>query len=194
MLSDASDAPDAIDADGWHSQAQRHPSPNYTARASQAIALIVIHNISLPPGVFGGDDIIHLFTNRLAVGTHPAYRSLAGVQVAAHFLIRRGGELLQFVSCHDAAYHAGESCWRGRAQCNAFSIGIELEGTDTTPYAEAQYQRLLALLADLLEAYPAAQIAGHCDIAPARKTDPGVAFDWARIFAHLGNRYDGRAA
>jgi AmpD protein len=147
----------------------------------EAVTLLVIHNISLPPGEFGGDAIERLFTNALDCGAHPYFRTLAGVRVSAHFLIRRDGELLQFVPCTLRAWHAGVSAWRGRSRCNDFSIGVELEGADDVPYTEAQY-RVLAELAHALQlAYPIADVAGHCDIAPGRKTDPGPSFDWPRF-------------
>ena len=146
----------------------------------EAVTLLVIHNVSLPPGEFGGDAIVRLFTNKLDCAAHPYYRALAGLRVSAHFLIRRAGELLQFVPCAKRAWHAGESAWCGRSGCNDFSIGIELEGADDVPYAEPQYRVLAELTRALQSAYPIAAIAGHCDIAPARKTDPGPSFDWPR--------------
>lgn len=146
-----------------------------------AISLVVIHGISLPPGQFGGDDVERLFTNTLDAAAHPAYASIAGLKVSAHFLIRRDGELVQFVSCHDRAWHAGVSSWQGRERCNEFSIGIELEGTDTVAYTPAQYRQLAALLPALRARYPLVAAVGHSDIAPGRKTDPGRAFDWARL-------------
>ena len=146
-----------------------------------AVTLLVIHNISLPPGEFGGDAIVRLFTNELDHTAHSYYRTLSGVRVSAHFLIRRAGELLQFVPCTKRAWHAGASAWRGRSGCNDFSIGIELEGTDDVAYTEPQYRVLADLTRALQSAYPIAAIAGHCDIAPARKTDPGPSFDWTRF-------------
>jgi N-acetyl-anhydromuramoyl-L-alanine amidase len=146
-----------------------------------AITLLVIHSISLPPGEFGGDGIERLFTNDLDCAAHPYYRTLAGARVSAHFLIRRTGELLQFVPCTKRAWHAGASAWRGRSACNDFSIGIELEGVDDVPYAEQQYLVLEDLTRALRSAYPIADIVGHCDIAPGRKTDPGSSFDWVRL-------------
>lgn len=147
----------------------------------EAVTLLVIHGISLPPGEFGGDAILRLFTNDLDCTAHPYYRSLAGIEVSAHFLIRRTGELLQFVPCTKRAWHAGVSSWRGRGDCNDYSIGIELEGTDDMPYAEPQYHVLADLARALRAAYPIADIVGHCDISPARKTDPGPSFDWPRF-------------
>ena len=147
----------------------------------EAITLLVIHNISLPPGEFGGDGIVRLFTNDLDYAAHPYYRTLDGMRVSAHFLIRRTGELLQFVPCTKRAWHAGASAWCGRSRCNDFSIGIELEGADDVSYAEPQYRVLAELTRALQSAYPIADIAGHCHIAPARKTDPGPSFDWPRF-------------
>ncbi len=145
------------------------------------IELIVLHNISLPPRVFGGSGIVELFLNRLQPDAHPYYAGIAQLRVSAHFLIRRDGELIQFVACTQRAWHAGVSSWRGREQCNDFSIGIELEGADDIPFEEVQYQRLRTLLAELKACYPIAEIAGHSDIAPDRKTDPGPAFSWESI-------------
>jgi len=170
------------DADGRVDAARFVASENWDERPpGEAITLLVIHNISLPPGEFGGDAIERLFTNSLDYTAHPYYRSLAGIRVSAHFLIRRAGEMLQFVPCTKRAWHAGVSAWCGRKGCNDFSIGVELEGTDDLPYTEAQYRVLTDLTRALQSAYPIAAIAGHCDIAPARKTDPGPSFDWTRF-------------
>jgi N-acetyl-anhydromuramoyl-L-alanine amidase len=144
------------------------------------IELLVIHSISLPPGEFGGPGIIDLFTNRLDPEAHPFYREIAAVRVAAHFLIRRDGGLIQFVSCGRRAWHAGVSCWRGKPACNDYSVGIELEGADHHSFDSRQYNRLAELTRAIHERYPIADIVGHCDIAPGRKTDPGPLFDWAR--------------
>jgi AmpD protein len=174
----------AIDA-GYATTARQIRSPNRDARPEgTAIDLVVVHGISLPPGHFGGDAIARFFTNRLDPHAHPYFASIAGLRVSAHFLIRRDGELLQFVGCHERAWHAGVSSWKGRERCNDFSIGIELEGTDETPYAGAQYAMLARLVRALRRAYPIADVVGHSDIAPSRKTDPGPAFDWSR-FARL---------
>ena len=171
-----------VDAAGCVDAARYLASPNCDERPpGEAVTLLVIHNISLPPGEFGGDGVVRLFTNELDYAAHPYYRSLADVRVSAHFLIRRSGELLQFVPCAKRAWHAGESAWCGRSRCNDFSIGIELEGADDVPYAESQYRVLAQLTRVLQSAYPIADIAGHCDVAPARKTDPGPSFDWARF-------------
>lgn len=172
-------------ATGLVDSARQAPSPNHDARPGwAAIDLVVIHGISLPPGELGGPFIDQLFQNRLDPAGHPFFAGLAGLRVSAHFLIRRDGELVQYVPVHRRAWHAGISSFEGRAECNSWSIGIELEGTDTRPYEEAQYETLTALLAELRGVYPAitsSRIAGHAEIAPGRKTDPGEAFDWARI-------------
>jgi AmpD protein len=158
------------------------PSPNFGPRPDGAgISLLVVHNISLPPGQFGGREIEDFFCNQLDHSAHPYFKTIEGVQVSAHLLIRRDGALVQFVSLLDRAWHAGRSCFEGQEECNDFSIGIELEGTDDTPYTAEQY-RMLAKVADLImTAWPditANRITGHCDIAPGRKSDPGPAFDW----------------
>ena len=171
-----------IDADGRANLARWIRSPNSDARPpGAAISLVVVHGISLPPGQFGGNDIARLFTNRLEPSTHPSYAAIAKLRVSAHFLIRRDGGLLQFVSCNDRAWHAGASEWKGRARCNDFSIGIELEGADDVPYTAAQYTMLGRLARVLMHRYPIADIAGHSDIAPGRKSDPGPAFDRTRL-------------
>ena len=168
--------------DGWVHGARRCPSPNFNARpAGDDVSLLVIHNISLPPGRFSGHYIDDLFCNRLDCDAHPYFDGLRGLQVSAHFLLRRSGELVQYVSIHDRAWHAGRSSYGGRENCNDFSIGIELEGTEDRPYTRRQYRRLVALTVLLLRACPGLspeRIAGHADIAPGRKTDPGPAFDW----------------
>jgi AmpD protein len=143
----------------------------------------VIHNISLPPDEFGGPGVIELFTNRLDPAAHPYYETIRDLRVSAHFLIRRDGELIQFVTCELRAWHAGVSSWKGRARCNDFSIGVELEGTDTLPYTDAQYESLADLTRALFAHYGALDIAGHSDIAVGRKTDPGPAFDWKRFLS-----------
>lgn len=157
-------------------------SPNCDWRANPAdIRLLVVHNISLPPGEFGGDGVLELFTNHLDPAAHPYYASIHDLRVSAHFFIRRNGELIQFVACNKRAWHAGASSWRGWERCNDFSIGVELEGDDYTPFADVQYAQLNALIALLKPAYPGLAIAGHADIAPGRKTDPGAHFDWLRV-------------
>lgn len=174
-----------IDALGWLEEGERIPSPNFDDRPEGEIRLLVIHNISLPPGEFGGDGVRQLFTNTLDAKAHPYYAAIAGVKVSAHFFIRRDGHIVQFVSCLKRAWHAGESCWQGCTRCNDFSIGIELEGTDMLPFTEAQYAALNQLTLTLRAAYPIGGIAGHSDIAPQRKTDPGPCFDWACYLSRL---------
>ena len=179
----------AIDSAGRANLARQLRSPNRDARpAATAIALVVVHAISLPPGAFGGDGIARLFTNRLDPAAHPYYATIAGLRVSAHFLIRRDGKLVQFVSCNDRAWHAGASSWNGRDCCNDFSIGVELEGADDVRYAAAQYTMLARLVKALVRRYPIEGIVGHSDIASGRKTDPGPAFDWPRLRRLLAPR------
>jgi AmpD protein len=171
-----------IDDRGIVAAARQMPSPNRDERPPDAtVRLIVIHGISLPPGEFGGSGIVELFTNRLDPSAHPYYATIVDLHVSSHFLVRRDGELLQFVPCSERAWHAGASCWNGLARCNDFSIGIELEGADDTPYEPAQYATLNRLVDALRVRYPIEDVVGHSDIAPERKTDPGPAFDWARL-------------
>ena len=164
-------------------------SENFDARpAGSEIDTIIIHGISLPPGEFGGPAIEQLFTNCLDPNAHPYFKEIEGLTVSAHLLIRRDGELAQFVSFNDRAWHAGASSFRGRSRCNDFSIGIELEGLDDVPYEAAQYDALCSVIEALKRAYPALSnrcIAGHSDIAPGRKTDPGPAFDWLQLYDGL---------
>ncbi|EXI93170.1 MAG: 1,6-anhydro-N-acetylmuramyl-L-alanine amidase AmpD [Candidatus Accumulibacter sp. BA-94] len=172
----------AISDAGWLDGALRIESANCDDRpAGETISLIVVHAISLPPACFGGDAIMRLFTNRLDATAHPYFARIAGLRVSAHFLIRRDGELIQFVSCHQRSWHAGLSCWQGRPRCNDFSLGIELEGCDELPFAEAQYACLLPLLRFFCVHFPVTAVVGHSDIAPGRKTDPGPCFDWRRL-------------
>jgi N-acetyl-anhydromuramoyl-L-alanine amidase len=177
-----------VGADGWVPGARHAPSPNHEARpAGVTPTLVVVHNISLPPGEFGGDAIVALFQNRLDCDAHPYYdANLRGLRVSAHFLIARDGELIQFVSCDARAWHAGVSTFLGRERCNDFSIGIELEGADDVPFESAQYVTLAALVRALAARYPVEALAGHSDIAPGRKTDPGPHFDWQRLAADTG--------
>ncbi|MBM4180874.1 MAG: 1,6-anhydro-N-acetylmuramyl-L-alanine amidase AmpD [Betaproteobacteria bacterium] len=171
-----------LDREGWLEGARRLPSANCDARPEgEDIRLVVIHNISLPPGEFGGSGVDELFTNRLDADAHPYYAAIRDLRVSAHFFIRRDGELVQFVPCALRAWHAGASSWRGRERCNDFSIGVELEGTDEQPFADAQYAVLNRLLAVLAGHYAIEGLAGHADIAPGRKTDPGPHFDWKRV-------------
>jgi AmpD protein len=161
-------------------------SPNHDARPrGTKVTLLVVHSISLPPGEFGGDAIEQLFTNRLDPAAHPYFREVAGLKVSSHFLIRRDGELVQFVPVGRRAWHAGVSSWRGRERCNDFSIGVELEGTDDGPFTDPQYERLARLISSLKKKHPLRDIAAHSDVAPGRKTDPGPQFDWPRILAAL---------
>ncbi|MFP5409279.1 MAG: 1,6-anhydro-N-acetylmuramyl-L-alanine amidase AmpD [Gammaproteobacteria bacterium] len=173
-----------ITEDHWLSGARRCPSPNQNERpADTPVSLVVIHGISLPPGDFGGPWIDALFTNTLDPDAHPYFAEVAGLTVSAHLLVRRDGELVQYVPFDRRAWHAGRSCHHGRENCNDFSIGIELEGTDEIPYTAQQYTVLAAVLALLEQRYPACvgHLAGHSDIAPGRKTDPGPSFDWAAL-------------
>lgn len=179
------DSPMRIDAGGLLVGGTYVPSPNCDPRPACEIELLVIHNISLPPGQFGGDGVWRLFTNTLDAGEHPYYQDIAGLKVSAHFFVRRDGEIIQFVPCLSRAWHAGLSSWQGHARCNDFSIGIELEGGDKIPFADAQYLALDELTKALREVYPIRGIAGHSDIAPQRKTDPGPCFDWMRYLAGL---------
>ncbi len=181
--------PLTIDEEGVASGARFVASPNFDARPSGVIpTLLVLHNISLPPGVFGGEAIIDLFRNALDYGAHPYFDGLRGLHVSAHFLIRRDGELIQFVACARRAWHAGSSRWQGRPRCNDFSIGVELEGGDEVPYEAAQYVQLARLTRALRERYPLPDVAGHADVAPGRKSDPGASFDWARYRADVARR------
>jgi len=161
------------------------PSPNCDDRPQGEIELLVIHNISLPPGEYGGDGVRQLFTNTLNEAEHPYYETVAGLKVSAHFLVRRDGAIIQFVPCIKRAWHAGESCWQGLTCCNDFSLGIELEGSDEVPFTDLQYDALTQLTMVLRAAYPIRGIAGHSDIAPLRKTDPGPCFDWRRYLSGL---------
>ena len=143
--------------------------------------LIVVHGISLPPGAYGSDHVARLFTNELACDEHPYFATLRGLRVSAHFFVRRDGDLLQFVSCARRAWHAGVSSWQGRGACNDYSIGIEFEGTDNTPYDARQYRVAARVMSALRAVYPIRWIAGHSHVSPGRKTDPGPHFDWAAL-------------
>jgi len=175
--------------DGWLQQATHTKSPNYNERpVNGVIDLLVIHNISLPPNQFGSPYIEQFFRNCLQFSDHPYFETLRDVEVSAHFLIKRSGEIVQFVSCLDRAWHAGQSVFCGRENCNDFSLGIELEGSDDVPYEDRQYQALSELTRALQIAYPGLvkeRIVGHSDIAPGRKTDPGPSFDWPRYLREL---------
>jgi N-acetyl-anhydromuramoyl-L-alanine amidase len=164
---------------GWWQAARRCESPNFGPRPEGVVIdLALIHSISLPPGQYGGDEIERLFTNRLDWDAHPYFQQIRGMEVSAHFVVRRDGELLQFVSCDERAWHAGASMFRGRADCNDFSIGIELEGLEGDFFEPAQYATLARLIDELTLRYPIAAIAGHEHVAPDRKIDPGPGFDW----------------
>ena len=167
---------------GWLRDARAVPSPNFGPRPpGTAVTLVVIHSISLPPGEYGGPEIEQLFTNQLDWDAHPYFDQIRGMEVSSHFVIRRDGELLQFVSVNDRAWHAGRSSWQGRDNCNDYSVGIELEGLEDHPFEPAQYTRLSDLLRTLAQHYPISHIAGHEHIAAGRKKDPGCAFDWLRL-------------
>jgi len=173
----------AFDRAGWLLGVRHEPSPNCDPRPAVAIDLLVIHNISLPPGEFGSGDVFALFGNRLDPAGHPFYRTLEGLRVSAHFVVERDGRVTQCVSLLDRAWHAGASVWRGRERCNDFSVGIELEGSDEQPFTDEQYVALQRLAAQLVAALPLLGAAGHSDIAPGRKSDPGPHFDWSRLNA-----------
>ena len=182
-----------IDADRNHLvNARQVPSPNFDERpAGCDISLIVVHGISLPPGRFGGPEIAQLFTNTLDWDAHPYFGEIRGLEVSTHLLVRRDGSVVQFVPFTERAWHAGDSCFRRRSRCNDYSVGIELEGEDDVAYEDAQYEALSPVLAALLRAYPAIsarEIAAHSDIAPGRKTDPGPAFDWLRLYDDLNGQ------
>jgi AmpD protein len=172
---------------GWWTGARRCASPNFGPRPpGGAVTLAVIHSISLPPGQYGGDAVERLFTNRLDWDEHPYYAAIRGLRVSSHFLIRRDGERVQFVSCDDRAWHAGSSSWRGRDDCNSWSVGIELEGLEGGPFEAAQYRALGTLLRALRRRYAVDDVAGHEHVAPGRKADPGAGFDWLRLRRALG--------
>ncbi|MBW0237700.1 MULTISPECIES: 1,6-anhydro-N-acetylmuramyl-L-alanine amidase AmpD [Pseudomonas] len=171
-------------ASGWCQGVCHCPSPNFNARPNGEISLLIIHNISLPPGQFATGKVQAFFQNRLDVTEHPYFEGIRELRVSAHFLIERDGGVTQFVSCLDRAWHAGISSFEGRETCNDFSLGIELEGTDELPFSDAQYDALITLTRQLQAAYPGItlnRICGHSDVAPGRKTDPGPAFDWTRF-------------
>lgn len=170
-----------IDNEGLHQGAQFIPSPNFDERPAKPVTLIVIHNISLPPGEYGTEGVVELFTNRLDPRAHPYYAEIHQMKVSSHFFIRRDGRLIQFVSCLKRAWHAGQSNWGGRERCNDFSVGVELEGSDHDAFEDAQYLQLNQLLEALKSAYPIEAVTGHSDIAPGRKTDPGPYFDWSKV-------------
>ena len=169
-------------ADGWYLKCKRLASPNFNSRPTNISEhIIVIHSISLPPRIYNNSYIEDFFLNQLDVNAHPYFLEIKDLKVSAHFLIKRTGELIQFVSCNDRAWHAGESYYQGKENCNDFSIGIELEGEDETPYEDDQYIKLIELLECLKKEYNIQDVVGHSDIAPSRKTDPGPLFDWKKI-------------
>lgn len=173
--------------EGWHPHARIQPSPNCGERPPDtSISLIVVHSISLPPGEYGRDFVQALFANTLDWEAHPYFSQIRGMQVSAHFYIRRDGELWQFVSCDARAWHAGVSSFGGRANCNDFSIGIELEGLEGDRFEAAQYERLASLCLELAARYPIEAVAGHEHVAPGRKHDPGSGFDWVRLQRRIG--------
>jgi N-acetyl-anhydromuramoyl-L-alanine amidase len=164
---------------GWYAFARAIPSENFGPRPKdEPVNLLVIHSISLPPGQYGDNSVIEFFTNQLDTDAHPYFKSLQGMQVSAHFFVRRNGELIQFVGCDQRAWHAGTSSHRGRANCNDYSIGIELEGLEGDSFEHAQYETLTGLSAAIAQHYPIAEIAGHQHIAANRKADPGAGFNW----------------
>lgn len=175
---------------GWFQGARQVPSPNFGPRPADArVDLAVLHSISLPPGEYGGPHIDALFTNRLDWDAHPYFQQIRGLEVSTHFLIRRDGEVVQYVSVLDRAWHAGRSSWQGRDNCNDYSVGIELEGLEGEPFDDAQYDALTTLLKALIlhaPDTPVTRIAGHEHVAPGRKFDPGAGFDWARLRSGLG--------
>lgn len=167
---------------GWLALARHCPSPNHGPRPpGTVVELVLIHSISLPPGEYGGEAIERLFTNRLDWDAHPYYRQIRGIQVSAHFLVRRQGDLVQFVDTGERAWHAGESSWRGRPNCNDYSIGIELEGLEGERFEAPQYAVLAQLIESLGRRYPIESVAGHEQVAPGRKADPGAGFDWSLL-------------
>lgn len=178
---------DGLWNEGWYRYARRLDSPNFGPRpAGAAVDLIVIHSISLPPGQYSGDEVQRLFTNILDWNAHPYFKSIEGLQVSSHFYIRRNGELWQFVSCEERAWHAGVSRYRGRDNCNDDSIGIELEGLEGELFETDQYETLASLCAALGQHYPVQHIAGHEHVAPGRKADPGPGFQWPVLQRALG--------
>ena len=173
--------------EGWWSGARHAPSPNAGSRpAGERPSLVVLHSISLPPGVLHGDAVERLFLNALDVDRHASFDGLRGLRVSAHFFVRRSGEVVQFVATHERAWHAGVSCWRGRANCNDWSIGIEIEGLEGLTFAAAQYRALRRLLQAVVSRHPIDEVVGHEHVAPGRKRDPGAGFEWARVARALG--------
>lgn len=187
MSGSEADAPGSLWRAGWYGYARQLTSPNFGPRPAGAIVdLIVVHSISLPPGRYGGDEVQQLFTNTLDWNAHPYFKQIEGMQVSSHFYIRRNGELWQFVSCDERAWHAGQSHYRGRGNCNDDSIGIELEGLEGGAFEQAQYESLGGLCAAIGQRYPIDHVAGHEHIAAGRKNDPGAGFDWGNLRGALG--------
>ena len=185
-MADAEAAPAGRWHGGWWSAARRIDSPNFGPRPpGVAPALVVVHSISLPPGVYGGDAIERLLTNRLDWDAHPYFQAIRGLEVSAHFLVRRDGALQQFVATGERAWHAGRSSWRGRENCNDWSIGVELEGLEGEAFEPAQLEALAELVRALARRHPIKELVGHEHIAPGRKADPGAGFDWAALQARL---------
>ncbi|WP_396269043.1 1,6-anhydro-N-acetylmuramyl-L-alanine amidase AmpD [Ideonella sp.] len=171
---------------GWWAKARRLDSPNFGPRPEgMAVSLAVIHSISLPPGVFGGGEVEALFTNQLDWDAHPYFQGIRGLEVSAHFFIRRDGECVQFVSTHDRAWHAGRSCWAGRENCNDYSVGIELEGLEGGRFESVQLHSLVKVLRAVAQIHTLDAVVGHEHVAPGRKADPGPGFDWAWLRHHL---------
>lgn len=171
--------------DGWYARARHVASPNFGPRPHDAVTLAVLHSISLPPGEYGGDQVEQLFTNRLDWDAHPYFAGIRGLQVSTHFFIRRSGEVVQFVSVLDRAWHAGVSTWKGRDNVNDYSIGIELEGLEGDRFEPAQYAAVTTLLRDCAAMWPVAEVVGHEHVAPGRKADPGPGFDWGLLRRRL---------
>ena len=169
-------------AQGWWRHARRVRSPNFGPRPDGTrVTLAIVHSISLPPGEYGGDAVLRFFTNRLDASAHPYFEQIGAQRVSAHFFIRREGAVVQFVSCDQRAWHAGASHWRGRDNCNDWSIGIELEGLEGERFERAQYRALIRLLGALRDRYPLTEVIGHEHVAPSRKADPGARFEWLRL-------------
>jgi N-acetyl-anhydromuramoyl-L-alanine amidase len=182
----ATDPPRPLWEGGWYAFARRLDSPNFGPRPAGAqVDLLVVHSISLPPGRYGGGEVQQLFTNALDWEADPYFKTIEGTAVSAHFYITRSGELWQFVSCDDRAWHAGTSSWQGRDNCNDYSVGVELEGLEGGPFEPPQYEALASLCAAIAQRYPIEHVAGHEHIAPGRKGDPGAGFDWQRLRASL---------
>ncbi|MEN9452895.1 MAG: hypothetical protein RLZZ369_1954 [Pseudomonadota bacterium] len=178
---------DPNERSGWLPIARQVPSPNFGPRpANMPIDMVVVHSISLPPGEYGGPEVEQLFTNQLDWSAHPYFEQIRGAEVSAHFYIRRDGELIQFVSVLDRAWHAGRSTWQGRDNCNDFSIGVELEGLEDHPFDPPQYETLQKLIMALTQQWPITTVVGHEHVAPGRKNDPGKAFDWDGLKYRLG--------